>query len=136
MGRQLNASCNFNTGYLICDILNNTMEVVVKIKMTFGKHSLVEDRERRTVKYRLWEKCTQPLIGMETAARRVPLRFRRVRKEATDSGSSSDSGTWINMGHALAIHPQFQLTLAIPSLAKMEEKSSLKSLLNLILRTM
>ena len=52
MAHQLNASCNFNLGYLICDIPDNTVEVVVKIKMTFGKHSLVEDQERRTVKYR------------------------------------------------------------------------------------
>ena len=37
MARQLNANCNFKTGYLICDIPDNTMEVVVKIKTMFGK---------------------------------------------------------------------------------------------------
>ena len=61
MERQLNTSCNFNTGYIICDIPDNTMEVVVKIKTMFGKHTLIEDRERRTVKYRQWEKDSQPL---------------------------------------------------------------------------
>ena len=50
----LNASCNFNTGYLICDIPDNTVQIVVKIKTTFGKHMLVEDRDRRMVKYRPW----------------------------------------------------------------------------------
>ena len=41
--------CNFNTGYLICDIPDNTVEVVVKIKTNFSKHTLVEDQERRTI---------------------------------------------------------------------------------------
>ena len=54
MAHQLNASCNFNLGYLICDIPDNTMQMVVKIKMTFGKHTLVEDQEQRMVKYRPW----------------------------------------------------------------------------------
>ena len=54
MTRQFNASCNFNTRYLICDIPDNTMELVGKIKTMFGKHILAEDRERRFVKYRPW----------------------------------------------------------------------------------
>ena len=60
MARQLNATCNFNTGHLICDIQDNTVEIMVEIKTTFGKHTLVEDRERRTVKYRPWGRCNQP----------------------------------------------------------------------------
>ena len=105
MARQLNASYNFNTGYFIWDIPDKMMEVVVKIKTMFWKHILVEDRERRTVNYRPWEKCNQPNIRMETAQKRVaPLRFRKV-KEATDSGSSIDSGTWINMGEGFGYSP-------------------------------
>ena len=43
MTHQLNALCNFYLGYLICDIPDNTVEVVVTMKMTFGKYMLVED---------------------------------------------------------------------------------------------
>ena len=32
------------------------------------------------------------------AKRVVPLRFRKIKKEGTDSGFSLDSGTWVNMG--------------------------------------
>ena len=80
MARQLKATCNVSSGYLICNIPNNTMEVVVKVKTTYGKHTLVENRERRMVKYRPWGKCSQPNISMEMAKRVAPLRFRKVRK--------------------------------------------------------
>ena len=45
MAQQLNAMCNFNMGYLISDIPENTVVVMVKIKTTIGKHTLVEDQE-------------------------------------------------------------------------------------------
>ena len=32
MGRHLNASCDFNTGYVVCDIPRDTIEVKLKIK--------------------------------------------------------------------------------------------------------
>ena len=39
-------------------------------------------------------------------AKRVePLRFRKVRKEGTDSGSSSDLGTWVNLGEGFGYPP-------------------------------
>ena len=46
---------------------------------------------------------------METAQRVAPLRFREVRKEATDLGSASDSGMWINMGEGFG-YPFVTLT--------------------------
>ena len=42
---------------------------------------------------------------MEMAKRIAPLRFRKLRKEGTDSGSSSDSGTWVNMGEGFGYLP-------------------------------
>ena len=49
----------------------------------------------------------------------VPLRFRKVRKEATDSGSSSDSGTWINMGYGFDYPPTI---LTNPSYSQTSEE--------------
>ena len=109
MARQLNATCNFSTRYLICDIPNNTIEEVVKIKIPFGKHTLVEDWERRTVKYRSWGKYHLPKIRMVTAKKVAPLRLRKMRKKGTKTGSSSDSGTWVNLGEGF-VYPTTALT--------------------------
>ena len=73
--------------------LYNIMEVVVKIKTIYGNHTLREDWESRTVKYRQWERCTQSKIKMETVKRVTPLKFRKVKEEGMGSGSSSESGT-------------------------------------------
>ena len=73
---KLNATCNFNSGYLICDIPDNTLKVVVKIKTTFGKHTLVEVQEWRTVKYRPWGRWNQPKIKMDTKKRVTPVKIR------------------------------------------------------------
>ena len=106
IARQLKATYNFNTGYLVCDIPDNTVEIVVKIKTTFGKHTLVEDRERRTVKYRPWGRCNQPKIKMEMAKRVAPLKLRKVKKEGMQSGSSLETGTWILKGEGFGYPPK------------------------------
>ena len=123
--------------YLIYDILDNRMEVAVKIKMAFGKHTFVEDRERRTVKYRPWGKQSKPLIKMETAMRVASLKFRKVRKEPLIQDLHPTLGPGSTWDMVLAIHLQFWLNLIIPRLGKREEKkNSPKSLLIPILRLM
>ena len=94
------------------------MEVVVQIKTSYGKHTLVEEEERRMVKYSPWGKCSQPHIRMEMARRVAPLRFRKVRKERTDSGSSSDSGTWINMAEGFGYPPAIFTDPNYPEISK------------------
>ena len=106
MARQFNATCNFNMGYLICNISDNTVEVVVKIKTTFGKHTLMEDQERRTVKYRPFGRHNQPKIKMETRKKVTQMKVRKMRKEGTELGTSSDSGTWVPEGEGFGNPPK------------------------------
>ena len=56
----------------------------------WGKHTLTEDHERRTEKYRPWEKCTQ-YIMIDPMKRVEPISLQKVH----DSWSSSDSGAWV-----------------------------------------
>ena len=59
MARHLNTNCDFTSGFFVCDIPRDAMQVVLKIKTKWGKHILTGDWERRTEKYRPWEKSTQ-----------------------------------------------------------------------------
>ena len=122
MARQLNASCNFKTSYLICDIPGNMMEVVVKMKMTFGKHTLVKDRERRTVMYRPWGKHRQTCVRMETAVGVTLLNLGMLGKRSLIQDLHLTLGTGSTWNMILAIHLQFQLTLATPRLVKGRER--------------
>ena len=76
----------------MCDNPRDAIQVVLKIKTKWGKHTLTEVWERRTEKYRLWEKHTQHVkIGSTKTVE--PILLRKVH----DSGSSSDSGAWIHV---------------------------------------
>ena len=97
------------------------MEAVVKINTTFGKHMLVEDQERRTVKYRPWGRCNQPKIKMEMKKRVALMKIRRTRKEAIESDTSSDSGSLVPREKVLGIHPRSSLIPIIPIPVKKKE---------------
>ena len=71
MARRLNVSCDFSTGYLVCDIHRDTIEVKIKIKTRWGKHMLMEDKERKTQKLRPWEKCI-PKMKISTKEGGIP----------------------------------------------------------------
>ena len=51
MAKQLNASCSFQNGLLVCELTGGTVEVVLKVKTRWGKHTLIEDKYNRTEKF-------------------------------------------------------------------------------------
>ena len=126
MAHQLNASCNFNSGYLICDIPNNTVKVVVKIKTMFGNHILVKDQEWRMVKYRTWGKWNQSKVKIDTKKRVPPLKIIKVRREAMESITSSSSGTWISEGEGFGYLPMCFVDPEYPRTRKGEEEQQQK----------
>ena len=79
------------------DIPRDAIQVVLKINTKWGKHTLTEDCERRPEKYRLWKKC--PQCVMINPMKRVvdPISLQKVH----DSGSSLNSGAWIQVSRDL-----------------------------------
>ena len=47
MARSLNSRCNFKNGFFTCDLPEDTILLVVKVKTKTGNHTLVEDTESR-----------------------------------------------------------------------------------------
>ena len=48
MARSLNSRCNFENGFFTCDLPEDAMLLVVKVKTKTGNHTLVEDTEKQT----------------------------------------------------------------------------------------
>ena len=67
MTKQLNASCSFHNGLLVCELTGDVVEVVLKVKTRWGKHTLIKDKYNRTEKFHAWER----------ADRRVRINARR-----------------------------------------------------------
>ena len=59
MARSLNSRCDFENGFFSCDLPEDAMLLIVKVKTKTGNHTLVEDTEKRTEKFRPWKKLSK-----------------------------------------------------------------------------
>ena len=69
MGRSLNSRCNFENGFFTCDLPEDAVLLVVKVKTKTGNHTLVEDTEKQTEKCGPWKKPTK---DGKTIPRKLP----------------------------------------------------------------
>ena len=56
MARSLNSRCDFENGFFICDLPEDAVLLILKVKTQTGNHTLVEDMENRTEKFQPWKK--------------------------------------------------------------------------------
>ena len=56
MARLLNSRCNFENGFFSCDLPEDTVLLILKVKTKTGNHTLVEDTEKWTEKFHPWKK--------------------------------------------------------------------------------
>ena len=59
MARSLNSRCNFENGFFTCNLPEDAVLLVVKVKTKTGNHTLVEDTKKQTEKFRPWKKPTK-----------------------------------------------------------------------------
>ena len=51
MARSLNSRCDFKNGFFTCDLPEDTILLIPKVKTQTGNHTLVEDTEKQTEKF-------------------------------------------------------------------------------------
>ena len=56
MARSLNSRCNFENGFFLCDLPEDAVLLILKVKTKTGNHMLVEDTEKQTEKFHPWKK--------------------------------------------------------------------------------
>ena len=56
MARSLNSWCDFENGFFSCNLPEDTVLLILKVKTKTGNHMLVEDTERQTEKFCPWKK--------------------------------------------------------------------------------
>ena len=85
MARALNSRCSFNNGFFTCHLPEDVVLLIVKVKTKTGSHTLVEDTEKWTEKFRLWKKPTK---DGKTSPRKLPWVLTPRKK---DNSMTSDS---------------------------------------------
>ena len=53
MARSLNSRCDFKNSFFTCDLPEDAIRLILKVKTQTGNHTLVEDMEKLTEKFRL-----------------------------------------------------------------------------------
>ena len=61
--RQISTVCSFVLRYIRCDLPEDTVDVMVKVRTMWGTHMLKEDRDNYTLRFRPWSRRTRPAAG-------------------------------------------------------------------------
>ena len=86
MARSLNSRFNFDYGFFTCDIPEDTILLILKVKSQTGNHTLVEDTEKWTEKFQPWKRPNKD-------RKQVPQKLPGVlTPRKNDNSITSDSG--------------------------------------------
>ena len=86
MTRSLNSRCNFENGFFSCDLPEDAVFLILKVKTKTGNHTLVEDTEKQTEKFCPWKKPSKD-------GKQVPQKLPGVlTPKKNDISMTSDSG--------------------------------------------
>ena len=86
MARSLNSRCDFKNGFFTCDLPEDAVLLILKVKTQTGNHTLVEDTEKWTEKFRPWKKPIKD-------GKQVPQKLPGVlTPQKNDNSITSDSG--------------------------------------------
>ena len=56
MARSLNSRDDFENGFFTCDLPEDAVLLILKVRTQTGNHTLVEDTEKQTEKSQPWKK--------------------------------------------------------------------------------
>ena len=86
MARSLNSRCDFENGFFTCDLPEDAVLLILKVKTKTDNQTLVEDTEKWTEKFRPWKKPTKD-------GKLVPQKLPGVLTPwKNDNSITSDSG--------------------------------------------
>ena len=86
MARSLNSRCDFENGFFSCDLPEDAVLLILKVKTKMGNHTLVEDTEKWTEKFCPWKKVSKE-------GKRFPRKLPGVlTQKKSDISITSDSG--------------------------------------------
>ena len=86
MARSLNSRCDFENGFFTCDLPEDAVLLILKVKTQTGNHTLVEDTEKWVEKFCPWKKPNKD-------GKQVPQKLPGVlTPQKNDNSITSDSG--------------------------------------------
>ena len=101
MARSINSKCELGNGFFACDIPEDAILLVLRVKTKTGNYSLVEDPENWTEKFRPWMK---PSKDGKTSPKKLPGVLSPRKNE---NSVTLNSGSWPPSPTKMEYKPQF-----------------------------
>ena len=86
MAKEMNVTCDFIEKWLVCELPEQMMDVLLKIRTKTGEHTFREDVYTHTLKYHRWKNQLKPFRSLK---RRVANIFRKRNSLSDDSRGTS-----------------------------------------------
>ena len=118
--KMLNATCDFD-GHLLCRMPEDTLEVEIKVKTKWGKHTMFQDTYTWTEKFCSWDRADRR-SNVHTRRRRTPQR------EVCSSHDNTTSETDISVGegfiYPLQVFTDPKFVVTVPHTEEEDEVSN------------
>ena len=115
--KMLNATCNLE-GYLFCRMPADTLEVEIKVKTKWGKHTMFQDTHTCTEKFHSWDRVDRR-SSMHSRRRRTPQR--EVCSSHDTTTSETDGLVGEGFGYPLQVFTDPEFEAAVPHTEEEEE---------------
>ena len=101
--------CSFVLGYVGCELPEDTIDVTVKVRTLWGTHTLTENRDNHTFKFRWWSMITKPFETLRARLNRYVKRRETVAAAASVSPVSEQAMDRGKEGKGNRQQPKVQL---------------------------
>ena len=91
MERSLNSRCDFENSFFTCDLPEDAILLILKVKTQTGNHTLVEDMEKQTEKFRPWKKQVKDGKQVESV---TPPSLRNLSLEEETNEPEHEATSW------------------------------------------
>ena len=88
----MNVTCDFLAKWLVCELLEQTVDVLLKVRMKTGEHTFREDVYTHTLKCHSWNNELKPFRSLK---RRVANIFQK-RNSLSDDSRGTSTQTIVN----------------------------------------
>ena len=116
----LNATCDLD-GYLFCRMPEDTLEVEIKVKIKWGKHTMFQDTNTQTEKFCSLDRVNRR-SSMCTRRRRTPQR--EVHSSHDNTTSETDVPVGEGFGYPLQVFTDLEFAAEVPHTEEEEEVHS------------
>ena len=95
MPKEMNMNCNLLTNRLVCELPEQTVDVLLKVRTKTGEHTFREDVYTCTLKYRRWNNELRPFRSLKRRVANIFQKWNSLSDDSTLHYWALDIAQWL-----------------------------------------